>query len=89
VRSQRKATTVALLTAGVLGCMTSMGASVAGASPSRAAMSSARAQLVSHVTPATGGSSAAVMAAVVGVLALGAFAFLVITFVTHRKAPAA
>jgi hypothetical protein len=96
VKLRQSGTRVALITAGVFGWMASMGAAVAGASPTRAAahtVGGARVQLVGHVAPATGASGALlgadIMAAVVGTLALGAFAFLVVTFVTHRRSPAA
>jgi hypothetical protein len=84
---------VGFLAAGPIGWIACMGTGAAGAASSRAAVHTvgARAQVVGH---ASGVSSAAVnganvMAAIVGMLALCAFAFLVITFVTHRRAPIA
>jgi hypothetical protein len=93
VNLRKGASRVGLIAAGAIGWIACRGAGVAGASSSRAAVHTvgARAQLVGH---ASGVSSAAVnganvMAAIVGMLALCAFAFLVVTFVTHRRAPIA
>jgi hypothetical protein len=82
-----------MIVTAVLGGLACTGTAVAGASSSRAAMHTvaARAQFAGHAAgaPSAAVNGANVMAAVVGTLAVCAFAFLVVTFVTHHRAPVA
>jgi hypothetical protein len=93
VNVRKSASRFGLAAAGMLGWIACMGTGVAGASSSRAAVHTvgARAQFVGHASGVTSAAvnGANVMAAIVGVLALCAFAFLVVTFLTHRRAPVA